>query len=365
MRKLIRKKHVYTQAPAAEDQTAETPDAPSAPAKKYRWLWLVIVLAALTLAAAAYFIFGGGNSLKAYHALEVLNSSERLSMDITVDTTLDSDTTHTEATIQRKTVDGHHISYVQIESVPLYYTDGVVILENGTAYQIHESFPDYTALLLKIIPLYLDLKAEHSDDAWEITIDGEAAQELLQSAVPGLSEDLLKTRTVTIRVQMDGDDVESIELTADGTLQSNLPFAVTVCMEHFSYSANFEIPDAVLDASNNLDADLPVITEDVLSLLAAWQQWKKQSSQTAVMSLSANLGPLVVNQSFNFYAGQFDGKKIFVISKDGVSVYWSGDQVVRQDGTPASNEEKELAKTSELLDVLYAACQNAAFTKTQ
>lgn len=83
------------------------------------------------------------------------------------------------------------------------------------------------------------------------------------------------------------------------------------------------------------------------------------------MSLSASLGPLVVDQSFNFYTGQFDGKQIYAISKDGVSVYWSGDQIVRQDGMPASAEEKELAKTSALLDVLYDICQNASFTKTQ
>ena len=316
------------------------------------------------LAAAAYFIFCGGDSLKAYHALETLNNIEKLSMDVTVDATLDSDTTHTEATLQRKTVDGHLISYVQIEGVPLYYTDGAVILENGKAYQIHESFPDYAALLQKIVPLYLDLKAEHEDDTWTITIDGETAQELLQTAVPGLSEDSLNTQSVTVQVQLDADKVEKIELSANGTLQNALLFSVTICMEHFSTSASFEVPDAVLATVNSLDGDLPVITEDVLSLLAAWQRWKNRSSQTAAMSLSANLGPLVVNQSFNFYAGQFDGKQIYAISKDGVSIYWSGDQVVRQDGTPASAEEKELAKASELLDVLYVTCQNAAFTKT-
>lgn len=142
VRKLIRKKRAGTQAPAQETPAAEASDAPSAPApeKKRRWIWLVIVLAVLVL-AAAYFIFCGGDSLKAYHALETLNNSEKLSMDVTVDAALDSDTMHTDATLQRKTVDGHLISYVQIEGVPLYYTDGAVILENGKAYQIHESFP--------------------------------------------------------------------------------------------------------------------------------------------------------------------------------------------------------------------------------
>ena len=142
VRKLIRKKRAGTQAPVQETPAAEASDAPSAPApeKKRRWIWLVIVLAVLVL-AAAYFIFCGGDSLKAYHALETLNNSEKLSMDVTVDAALDSDTMHTDATLQRKTVDGHLISYVQIEGVPLCYTDGAVILENGKAYQIHESFP--------------------------------------------------------------------------------------------------------------------------------------------------------------------------------------------------------------------------------
>lgn len=113
------------------------------------------------------------------------------------------------------------------------------------------------------------------------------------------------------------------------------------------------------------DADLPVLTEDVFSLLAAWQHWQRQNTQTAVLSLSANLGLLVVNQSFNFCTGQFEGKQIYAIDRDGVSVYWRGDHIVRPDGMPAAEDEKELAKTSELLDVLYVTCQNAAFTKTQ
>ena len=290
VRNLVRKKHTGTpgtQAPMPENEAAETPDASSAsvPAKKRRWLWLIIVLVIAFLAAAAYFIFSGGKSLKAYHALETLNSSERLSMDVIVDATLDADATHIEATLQRKTVDGHQISYVQIENVPLYYTDGAVILENGKAYQIHDSFPDYAALLQKIVPLYLNLKAEHEDDAWTITVDGETAQQLLNTVVPGLSEDSLSTQSVTVRVQMDADEVEKIELAANGTLQNDLPFSVTIHMEHFSTSASFEVPDAVLDTINRLEGDLPVITEDVLSLLAAWPRWKNQSSQTAVMSL--------------------------------------------------------------------------------
>ena len=212
VRKLIRKKRTGTptaQAAAPETGTDEAPDASSAPApaKKRRWIWPVILLAVLAL-AAAYFIFCGGDSLKAYHALETLTSSEKLSMDVTVDAALDADTTHTEATLQRKTVDGHQISYVQIEGVPLYYTDGAVIPENGKAYQIHESFPDYAALLQKIVPLYLDLKAEREDGAWTITLDGETAQQLLQAAVPGLSEDSLRTQSVAVRVQLDADEVE-------------------------------------------------------------------------------------------------------------------------------------------------------------
>ena len=205
VRKNIRKKHTGTQAPAPDAPAAETP-APHA--KKRRWIWLVIVLAVMLLAAAVYFLSGGGDSLKAYHAVETLNSSEKLSMDVTVDATLDSDTTHTEAALQRKTVGGHQISFVQIEDVPLYYTDGAVILEHGKAYRIHESFPDYAALLQKIIPLYLDLKAEHADDAWTITLDGETAQALLQAAVPGLVGDSLNTQSVTVRVQLDADEVE-------------------------------------------------------------------------------------------------------------------------------------------------------------
>ena len=86
------------------------------------------------------------------------------------------------------------------------------------------------------------------------------------------------------------------------------------CVGRFGDSGEYTPSPQLMNGSytfSGMGGGLPVITEDVLSQLAAWQRWKNQSSQTAAMSLSASLGPLVVNQSFSFYAGQFDGKQVY------------------------------------------------------
>lgn len=106
-------------------------------------------------------------------------------------------------------------------------------------------------------------------------------------------------------------------------------------------------------------------TKNTLTLLAAWEKWRQQETKAARLSVSADCGPVVADQSLDFYAGQSGKKQIYCISKNGVSLYWSGERVVRQDGTGASEEERQLADTAQLLDILYLACQRSETSKTR
>ena len=357
-----RKKEAAQDAQTAEDEAGAVMQS----RKKKSWpvLLLLALLAVLAAAAAYLFLFGGGRWI-AYHAMHALSDRAELSMTLTVDAAMGGDSVYTQTVLQQKSADGQKISYTQLEGVPFYYADGAVILESGSAYQVHESFPDYPALLTQLTPLFKDLKAERSGDAWTVTAEGRTAQKLLTSAVPALSGSLSEMQSAAVRVRLDGLTVRTIELSAEGTLQNGLALSVSVCMDDITGSADFDIPQAVLDAATDLGGDRPVITEDSLTLLAAWEKWRQQESGTAKLSVCANCGPVVVDQSLDLYVSRSGKQQIYCISKDGLSLYWSGERVVRQDGSAASEEERRLTGSAQLLDILYLACQRSEITKAR
>ena len=329
-------------------------------------IWLIVVAAVLAviLIAGCIFFFGSGRRLLAYQALNKLDSSE-LTAHVTVDAAIGETELQTQTVLQRKTENGQTISYVQLDGIPLYYANGAVILENGRAYRIVESLPDYDAMLQQLTPLYKELKATHEDGAWQITADGSTARQLLTAIVPELSGNLADTQQVTARVTLSGLHAEQIALSASGVLQTGDSFRVSLRLDQITGSADFMVPQAVSDAAASLSDDLPVITQDWLTLLAAWKQWQQQDQFSADIALRADCGPVVLNQSLNLYAKQVSGKPLYCISKDGLSIYWSGDKAVRQDGSAASSEEQQLVTSAQLLDLAYLACEEGSFVKSQ
>lgn len=328
--------------------------------------WIIVTAAALAviLIFGCIFFFSSSRQLLAYRALNRLNTS-KLTAQVTVDATIGESQLQTQTQLQRKTEDGHTIAYLQLEHVPLYYTDGTVILGNGRAYRIAESLPDYAAMLQQLTPLYKELKAVHQDGSWQITADGTIAKQLLTAILPELSGNLADTQQFTARVTLNGLRAEQIEISASGTLQTGDSFRVILQLDQISDSADFTVPQAVANTAASLSDDLPVITQEWLALLSAWQQWQQQDQVSANISLQADCGPVVVNQSLNFYVKQVSNGQLYCINKDGLSIYWSGDKAVRQDGSTASSEEQKLVNSAQILDLAYLACEEGNFVKSQ
>lgn len=166
--------------------------------------------------------------------------------------------------------------------MPLYYANGAVILENGKTYRIHESFPDYPAMVAQLAPLYRDLKAERDGSCWTITAEGDTAKKILTAVLPEISNEVAQTQAVQAWVQLEGLSVKQINVSADGTLNNDLTLHVDISMDNITTYADFDVPDAVVEAAASISEDLPVITEDALMLFAAWQQWKQQENKAEI-----------------------------------------------------------------------------------
>lgn len=365
-------KHAKKRSALKLQATEAGEDAPALPPKKKkRWvLPLIISLLVLALAAGAalYFLTGFDSQITVYRALTSLEEQKELSASLTVDTEIGEESLHTQTELARKTVDGMQITRVELESVPLYYADEQVILENGRAYRLGKLFPDYSDLLGLIVPLYQDMEFAENEDTCQVSVKGETAQKVLQAIVPDIAAQLSETQELTVTVEREKDTVQRIDISASGVLRDDAGsnFSVSVCMDSVESSSDMEVPQAVIDtAKEGTDSDAPVITEDLLRLLSAWTKENKKDSVSADVTLLADCGPVVLRDSLKLYRQTTEEQSTYCISKGGVNLYWSDGTVVDENGQAVSGESAKSAQSAKLLEIAYLACQEGDFTKSE
>lgn len=244
----------------------------------------------------------------------------------------------------------------------------MLILEDGTAYAMGESNPDYSALLGKLLPLYQDLEIINDGNTYFVTASGEAAQEIIQLLLPQASGNLANTQQLTAQLTLTDQAVTIIQVSAQGVLEDSdqTAFSLTATMENIEDQASFDIPQAVLDAADSDDAtQLPAMTDDLLNLLTAWYQWNQQDAHLSQVTLTANCGPVVVNDQLELSAANVDGKPVYGIRKNGLCIYWSDGQLLNQDGSTVTGEQQSPEDLAQLLDISYLVCQDGTFTTAQ
>lgn len=354
----------------AADTVEGEENAPQ-PKKKKRWivpLVIGLIVLAVIVVAALYFINGFGSRISAYQALTSMEEQKELSAELTIDTELDGEALHSQTKLERKTIDGVRFSQIALEGVPLYYADEQVILENGRVYRLGELFPDYSDLLGLIVPLCQNMEFDEGEDTCQVSVEGEMAQKVLEAVVPDIAAQLSETQKLTISVQKADDTIQKIEISASGILQNDTQseFSISICMDSIESNSDMEVPQAVIDAAKEgTGGDAPVITEDLLQLLSAWAKENGKDSASADVTLRADCGPVVLRDSLKLYRQTTEKQSIYCISKGGINLYWSDGTVVDENGQAVSGESARSAQTAKLLEIAYLACQRGSFTKSQ
>lgn len=269
------------------------------------WAWAILagllVLLLIGILVAGILLLLHHSEAPAYRALAELNQQDECSMHITVQATLGDLDTFTELVLQRKEENGHTFTNLALGDISLYYTDGMLILEDGKAYALGSSSPDYAALLEHLLPLYNHLEITSDGDTYRVTATGKTAQEIITLLLPQ---------------------------TAGALADSQTTFSLSVSMDQITDQASFTIPQAVLDAADTADpAELPTMNQDLMNLMTAWYQWNQQDTHLAEVSLTANCGPVVVNDQLELSSALLDGTTVYGIRKNGLSIYWSDGQL--------------------------------------
>ena len=338
------------------------------------WLTVLLMLLALAAAAASVYFFVFRTKFAPYQALAELNQASELSMDLRLDAQVDEEALDLAASVGRKTVDEHRVTRVDFGDLPLYYAENLVVLENGTAYQLTDEFPDYASILSQLVPLYKQTSfttlKNGSETVYGISVEADAARTLLNLLLPEISGKLADSQALSAEVHMEDDSVQSVTVSASGALtdKAQTPFDLSVTLDNFDASAGFSVPDAVIDSLDKTyeDGALPIITADLFRLIDGWANLFAKETLAADLDISVDCGPVVVKNALRYYRREVDGVTVNCINKSSLNIFFSDTgSAVTAGGEEASSEAKSLTGTAKLLDIVYLVCQNGDFTSEQ
>lgn len=280
-----------------------------------------------------------------------------LSMNVTVNGSVGEASLSTVVPAEMKSEETARITRVTLENVPLYYSNGMLILENGKAYSVSGMFPDYPSLLGDIAALYKDAEYTGDGSVYNVGIDGPRAAELMRTLCPALSENTERIKDACVELTVENGSVRRINIRVSG-VSTGGEFDVSAWIDGFERSAAFNVPEAVLTAAQNNAEGLPEISGDIFRLLSAWVELDGRTSAASTLRLSADCGPVILDTALDVSTRVIDGRRIYCVGKNELRLYTDGVSVVNRNGDGVTNEEAQLAGSASLPEAVYLACLN-------
>lgn len=352
-----------------EDIPEESAPAPTpqkeAPNKKRRWLMPLLVLLSLILGiigTAAYFMLP--DLMKDYKAYELLKSyveQQELTMELAVTAQLGTQKMDFQAQIDRAEAEGQRITAISQEGRSLYYTGGIVLLENGKAYKLADTYPDYTQLLSQAMELYqyADISAENG--VYKMTAEQENARAILKTLLPGMG-DFTETNSVAVEMVCNGDTLEELHFSANGKMDNSKQSSFTVsavlriCSDE---KEKLKIPQAVKDVVIKGEYETAAdLSENLIGLVSAWEELNSRNPLAAELSLEANCGPLVLNDTLALYRWNTEEGVISSIQKNGYELYFTDEKICDKEGKIVVNASDTSVDAAGLIQIAYQLCMN-------
>ncbi len=358
-----------TEEPLKTEPSAEPP---AKPAKRKKWLFLLLFL--LTLAIVAFCVLMGGKFGAAANACKLLQdfaAQPQNAMTLSMSVQLDDSLVNTEMDITRTQVEDHAVTCIQSSGISLYYADGAVIMENGRAFRVSELYPNYSLLPEQALELFrsVSFSTSRSDGniTSRLTAEGDNARQLLKILLPEQAEDLSDTQKLTVELTSSGDSIQSLRFSSEGTLMddSKTAYALTAELKPGSVDSNFSVPDAVKEAvCSGLQEVEDSLSEDLFRLLSAWTEMSQEESFSADVQLGVECGPISLDESIKYGQAQVENSKISFVRRGDLAVYFSGGTFCDQNGMLLTEQSNDLIDRARLLEVLKQICMNGEFECT-
>ena len=322
--------------------------------RRRRFLPILITLLVLLGAAAVFFLRSGfSRDVEAYLLLDSRLKEDPLAMDVSVDASLNSLSVQTNAAVLRTSAEGTSVTLVQTGGVTLYCANDAVYLENGKAYAIGGACPDYGALLDKTAALARALEITKSVDGtnklYRLTASGADADALVRLLVPEALADAAAIHELSVELVAEGGELMALRFSTEGEA---LSLDADVDFRHSAAAP--AIPEDVLRAiRSGGSADSTMLTADTLRLLDAWSELMARDPLSADITLSADCGLIVLNDTVQYDRRTIDGQDYGRIRGSTLSLYFSGGSVCGEDGGAVDAASESRADSAQLIGLCY------------
>ena len=185
--------------------------------KSRRRVWLIVLLVLAAALTAGVLIYRANlkSSVDALLLLKNLSARKELDMDASVQMDLGDETLQTDAHLFRTQADGKTILCIEENGVRLYYYDGSIYLENGSAYRTSGLFPDYSTLGEHLLELYnatdVTYARESGEEVYSVTAYGQDAAQALSLLTPTIADSLSAVDSIDLCMHVQDGEIRSIE----------------------------------------------------------------------------------------------------------------------------------------------------------
>lgn len=352
---------------AAEEEAPIRVPPPVTAKKERRWVTPLLVTLALLVGiggTAAFFVVPDLVAGKgAYDILKSYAEADTLSMDLQVEAVIDGKSYPISAQLDRVTTEGQRIHVILEHGRFLYYADGAVFLENGDAYKIAAAFPDYSKLLEQTLTLYRYVDMGAVNGTYSMIAEKQDAKAILELLIPSAATILSDTDSLKVNLITEGSVLKRIEFAGSGSLkdENKTTYSIHAVLTIMDKNREVHIPGSVTDtlASGEYES-MEALSDDLYRLANGWKALNEHSPLAADLRLSADCGPLVLNESVELYRWQTDDEPIFCVQENGYALYFSGDTVCDSKGNAISAVGVSNIDAARLLDIAYTVCMNAS-----
>ena len=345
--------------------------------KKKRRVWWIVggVVVALIIAGILIYRASLKSSVDALLLLKDLSGRRELDMTASVQMDLGDETLQTDARLFRTQAGGNTILCIEENGVQLYYYDGAIYLENGSAYRTNGLFPDYSTLGEHLLELYnatdVTYARESGEEVYSVTAYGKDAEQALSLLTPTIADSLSAVESIDLCMHVEDGVICSIE--ASGSCQAEnsagqmQPMTVwaELTVQPDAQTAH-AVPAAVTDAIANGGYQGKLeLTEDLVRVLSTASELGRRDPLSARVKLSANCGPVIFDTSLDYTRTVKEGKTVSCIRAGVLELYFSGETVLSKDGRTPTASEQTLVKCADLIDLAYRACLEDSVTSEQ
>ena len=336
------------------------------PKKKRRCILLAMWIVLGMIVTAWIYLSASGllDGAAAVRLLQRYAKQDEFALELTVQADVGAQRLSGETELVHFRAEGQDVTAVRQFGASVYCSGGLVYLENGNSFTLDSAaFPDYGALLDSVNLLYQDgnisIFQNGSDAIYSVSASAENADALLRILFSEAGE-LASVDQLNADLSAKSGMLKELRFTASGSMRDGRPLSLTARLETRD---EWETPDLPEPVHKALAAGETRGAGDLLPLLTAWGRLNLTDPLAARLSLSADCGPLVLNDDLEVFRTWANGKQVVCVQKAGRSLYLSEGSLYSEDGgSVAIGDAGDAAAQAELLGLAYRLCMRGTAT---